>query len=72
MPKLFLNVFEIKMQGPGLAKPINNIYQFCLPLLSNKEMYNEVLLLMTSEKLHREKKLPGSDFKAFALNSACE
>lgn len=61
------------MQGGGLAKPINNIYQFCLPFLSNKEMYNEeVLVLMTSEKLHRKKKLPGSDLKAFALNSVYE
>lgn len=68
-----LEILEIKMQEAWRTKPINNIYRYCLSLLSNKEMYNaEVLVLMSSEKLHRKKKLPGSDSKAFALNSACE
>lgn len=61
------------MQEAWRTKPINNIYRFWLSLLSNQEMYNaEVLVLMSSEKLHRKKKLPGSDSKAFTLNSACE
>lgn len=60
MPKSFLKLFEIleiKMQETRLTKPINNIYQFCLALLNNKEIYNaKVLVLMSSGKLQRTKK----------------
>lgn len=60
MPKSFLKLFEIleiKMQEAQLTKPIDTMYQCRLALLSNKEMHDtEVLVLMSSGKLHREKK----------------
>lgn len=63
-----LEILEIKMQEAWCTKPINNIYRYCLSLLSNKEMYNaEVLVLMSSEKLHRKKKITWIRFESICF-----
>lgn len=58
MSKSVLKLFEIletKMQEAQLI--INTMYLCRLALLSNKETYDtEVLVLMSSGKLHKEKK----------------
>lgn len=82
VPMSFLNlleILEIKTQEAWHTKFINNIYmyiilyQFCLSLLSNQK--NVQCRSFSTNKLReitQEKKLPGSDSKAFALNSAHE
>lgn len=71
VPKSFLKLFEIleiKMQEAWLTKPVSDIYRFCFSLLSNKEMHTaEVLVLMSSEKLHRGKKITWIIFESICF-----
>lgn len=63
-----LEILEIKMQEAWRTKPINNIYRYCLPLLSNKEMYSaEVLVPNELREITQEKKITWIRFESICF-----